>query len=164
VKDINSREIKLLADAMLGRLAKYLRILGYDTVYMADTDDYAVMRVARAEDRLILTRDHGLARRRGVHALLIESEEIEEQLHQVHEALGPPPPPARCPVCNTPLQDAPPEVVVRRVPPYVQRTQEDFSLCPSCRRIFWRGTHWQNMQVLIGELHDEPGSDTIQDA
>ena len=65
--------MKLLADAMLGRLAKWLRILGYDTAYLADTDDFAVMRLARAEDRLVLTRDHALAGRRGIRTVLIES-------------------------------------------------------------------------------------------
>ena len=93
-------EIKLLADAMLGRLAKWLRILGYDTAYLADTDDFAVMRLARAENRLILTCDRALARRRGVRALVVDSELLEEQLRQVCGRIGPPPKaaPARCPV------------------------------------------------------------------
>jgi len=155
--------IKLLVDAMLGRLAKWLRILGYDTAYLADTDDFAVMRLARAEDRLILTRDRGLARRRGVRALLVSGESLEEQLRQVCGVLGLPAEGAfsRCPVCNQALMDATPEQVATGVPGYVQRTQECFSFCGGCNRIYWRGTHWQRMAAFVSRLRDEGGSDTI---
>jgi uncharacterized protein with PIN domain len=156
-----AKGIKLVADAMLGRLAKFLRILGYDTAYLVNTDDYAVMRVARAEGRLILTRDRQLARRRGVRALLIESQELEDQLRQVRDTLGLPREAPRCPVCNEQLVDAPPETVAARVPPYVQRTQTQFSLCMGCERIYWPGTHWEHMQEFIGELQDRAGSDKI---
>jgi uncharacterized protein with PIN domain len=157
-------EIKLLADAMLGRLAKWLRLLGYNTAYLADTDDFAVMRLARAEGRLILTRDRGLARRRGVRALLVESEKLEDQLRQVGVNVGPPsnPPFSRCPVCNQPLVEAAPELVADRVPPYVRRTHTSFSLCVACDRLYWPGTHWQQMRVLVEGLRDEEGFDTIE--
>jgi uncharacterized protein with PIN domain len=157
--------MKLLADAMLGRLAKWLRILGYDTEYLADTDDYAVMRLARAEGRLILTRDRALAARPELRTLLVESESLEEQLLQIREALGPPPEPAatRCSLCNRVLLDAPPELVKAQVPPYVRRTHDQFSVCPECGRVFWQGTHWAQMEALIAGLHDEPGSDKIND-
>jgi uncharacterized protein with PIN domain len=156
--------MKLLADAMLGRLARWLRILGYDTAYLADTDDFAVLRLARAEERLILTRDHDLAERRGARTLLIASESLEDQLRQVWATVGPPFDAAapRCPVCNQPLTEAAAEVVAKRLPAYVQRTHESFSQCNTCERIYWKGTHWQRMEGLIRELRDEAGSDTIE--
>lgn len=155
--------MKLLADAMLGRLAKWLRILGYDTAYLADTDDFAVLRLARAEERLILTRDRAMAQRRGVRALLVHGESLEEQLREVAAAVGPPADAAlsRCPVCNQVLVEAESDSIANCVPPYVQRTQKHFSRCVVCDRIYWRGTHWQRMQALITGLRDEPGSDTI---
>ncbi len=149
---------------MLGRLAKWLRVLGYDTAYLADTDNFAVMRLARAEDRLILTRDCDLAGRRGVRALLIDSAVLEEQLQQVWSVVGPPPEPShsRCPVCNQPLVEAKRATVAARVPPYVRRTQRRFSLCVACDRIYWQGTHWQGMRELIMGLRDEVGFDTMR--
>ena len=156
--------MRLLADAMLGRLAKWLRILGYDTAYLAEADDFATMRLARAEDRLILTRDRALAKRRGVSTLLLDSDSLEEQLRQVRDAVGRPSSDTlpRCPVCNQVLIEAAPELVAARVPPYVRRTQRRFSLCTVCERIYWRGTHWLRMHALITELRDEMGSDTIE--
>jgi len=156
--------MKLLADAMLGRLARWLRILGYDTVYSADTDDFAVLRLARAGERLILTRDHDLAERRGVRTLLITSESLEDQLREVRAAIGPPTDTSfsRCPECNGMLVEAPPALVTERVPPFVRRTQRHFSLCEGCGRVYWRGTHWERMQELITGLRAGEGSDTIE--
>ena len=154
--------MKLLADAMLGRLAKWLRILGYDTAYLVDTDDFAVMRLARAEERLILTRDHALAQRRGVRALLIESESLEDQLRQVRKDVGPAPhrPFSRCPVCNQALVEATPDLVAARVPPYVRQTHTRFSLCITCDQLYWPGSHWQRMQSIVAELDEEIAQNT----
>ena len=154
---------RLLADAMLGRLAKWLRILGYDTAYLSDTDDFALMRLARAQDRLILTRDRALAARRGVRALLVKSETLDEQLRQVCVAVGPPPDPPlpRCSVCNHPLAQVSPERVADRLPVYIRQTHDQFSFCANCDRVYWRGTHWQRMMALINGLRDGAGFDTI---
>lgn len=143
----------LLADAMLGRLARWLRLAGYDTAYLPDTDDLAVMRLARAESRLILTRDAGLASRKGVKALLVESQQVEEQLAQVREAVGPPGQDTlpRCSVCNEPLVPLSAEAAHERVPPYVWRTQKSFMTCQSCRRVYWPGTHWQAIRAGLDE-------------
>jgi len=157
------QSVKLLADATLGRLAKWLRLLGYDTAYVSGSDAWAVMRQARAEKRLVLTRDHKLAGWRGVRSLLIESVSLEAQLQQVWAALGVPPEPAtpRCPICNHPLEAAPSDLVSERLPAYVQRTQQDCSWCPSCDQLYWRGTHWQRIETLVSRLRDEASSDTM---
>jgi uncharacterized protein with PIN domain len=134
----------LLLDAMLGRLARWLRLMGYDAAYLADTDDIEVVRLARAEARLILTRDRGLAARRGVQAMLIDSQAIDEQIRQVLERLGPPPEPnaPRCAVCNRQLEVISKEAAESRVPPYVWRSHTSFRSCPGCHRVYWNGTHW----------------------
>lgn len=158
--------MKLLADAMLGRLARYLRILGYDTAYLADTDDFAVMRLARAEGRLLLTRDCELAARPGVRALLIDSEVLDDQLEQVWAAAGPPPDgfASRCPICNHPLVEVEPDLVADRVPPYVRRTQQRFTLCAACGRVYWQGSHWQRMRSLITRFNDKGVKKGLRDA
>jgi len=134
---------RLLADGMLGRLARRLRLLGYDTAYERNADDLQLAHRARAEGRVLLTRDRALAARRGLRTLLIESEGLEQQLQQVRQALGPPGDPAlsRCSLCNVPLEPIPHERAADRVPPYVLRTQERFWSCPNCGRVYWAGTH-----------------------
>jgi uncharacterized protein with PIN domain len=154
---MNNRPLKLLADGMLGTLAKWLRLLGYDTAYDNVADDHELARRSRAEGRVLLTRDHALARRRGLHTLLIRSEALEEQVHEVQGALGPPPDPAlsRCAVCNTALEQVSPEEIADCVPPYVLRTQSEFRRCPDCGRVYWPGTHVDEMQERMGEWTSE---------
>ena len=153
--------VKLLADGMLGRLAKWLRILGFDTLYDPALDDHALLRLARAEGRILLTCDRELAHRRGAPSLLVESTDLESQLRQVVRDLHLNPDAAfsRCPVCNAPLREVEKSQVAGRVPPYVFRTQERFSLCPQCGRIYWRGTHWARMCQKIAQLRERQEGD-----
>jgi uncharacterized protein with PIN domain len=143
-----------VADAMLGTLAKWLRILGYDTLYDPALDDYQLMRLARAEGRVLLTRDRELARRRGVETLLIESEELDGQVHQVLDDLDLEPDQSfsRCPVCNDPLQPLNREAARARVPAYVARTHQTFKICPACQRVYWRGSHWRRMEDRLSRF------------
>jgi hypothetical protein len=144
---------------MVGTLAKWLRILGYDTCFDADMDDHQLVRLARAEGRVLLTRDRELAQRPGFKSVLLISEDLESQVSQVIAELHLEPDRAfsRCPVCNEPLTEVDREVARERVPAYVARTHESFSTCPACQRIYWRGTHWQQMdgqlaRILEGEI------------
>jgi uncharacterized protein len=141
----------LLLDAMLGRLARWLRLMGYDAAYLPDTDDLEVVRQARAQSRTILTRDKGLAQRSGITAILIASQRLEEQIVEVRQLIGPPQEPAiaRCGVCNTPLEDLARSAAQERVPPYIWRTQDAFTECPGCRRVYWPGTHWNAIQSRL---------------
>jgi len=143
--------IRFLADGMLGRLARWLRLLGYDTAYDNAADDLELARRARAEDRVLLTRDRELAARRGLRTLLIESEVLQEQVRQVQQVWGPAPDPAlsRCSLCNALLEPAAHAEVAERVPPYVLRTQERFCVCPTCGRAYWAGTHVERMRQWI---------------
>ncbi len=140
--------VRLLADGMLGRLARWLRLQGYDTAYDNRADDLQLAHRARAEGRVLLTRDHELAARRGLRTLLIESEVLEEQLRQVRETLGPPPEPAllRCSVCNAVLEPVDDAQVADCVPPYVLRSHKEFKRCPGCGRVYWAGSHVERMK------------------
>ncbi len=144
---------------MLGRLATWLRLWGYDVLYRPDADDPELARVARAEDRILLTRDVELTRRRGVRSIWIVSERVEEQLQQLvrelhltaQEAFS------RCPICNVALEAVTKESVREDVPPYVFRTMEQFRRCPRCRRVYWRGTHWAHMVAQMEDTFDADG-------
>ena len=145
----------LVVDAMLGSLARWLRRLGYDAAYLSDTPDIELVRLALAESRVIVTKDVELSRRNGVRTLLIEAQELEDQIAEVGRELGTPPEPItpRCGVCNAPLQSLPYEQAEGRVPPYIWRTHDTFSECSGCRRIYWRGSHWDAIQSRLGNDH-----------
>jgi uncharacterized protein with PIN domain len=149
---------------MVGTLAKWLRILGYDTCFDPDMDDHQLVRLARAEDRVLLTRDRELAQRPGLNTLFVTSESLETQIAQVLTELGLEPDRSfsRCPVCNEQLAEVDREAARERVPAYVAETQESFKACPACRRVYWQGTHWQQMdeqlaRILKGENPSETG-------
>lgn len=148
--------MKFVADSMLGSLAKWLRILGYDTLYFSHIEDWELARLAMAEGRILLTRDQELARRKGFKSILIRSDKLQEQIAQVLQELDLKEnnPFSRCPVCNTPLQPVDKEQIRDMVPPYVFQTQDRFSICPGCNRVYWRGTHWQRMNEIINHLQE----------
>lgn len=135
--------MKFVADSMLGRLAKWLRILGFDTLYSPARQDADIVRLARAERRLILTRDRAMAHRRGVRVFLLHSDEVEKQVREVMVGLGLSPANSlsRCPECNGELEPVKKAEVKDLVPPYVYKTQRNFHRCPNCGRIYWQGTH-----------------------
>ncbi len=141
------RSMKFLADTMLGRLVTWLRLLGYDTLYLPQADDPELARRARAEDRILLTRDVELTRRRGVRSILITSERVEDQLQQLAGELHLTSRTAfsRCAVCNGTLEEVDKAAVRTIVPPYVFQTQTHFRRCTICQRVYWRGTHWARM-------------------
>ena len=145
---MDDHPLRFLADCMLGWLAKWLRLLGYDTAYNNVATDHELARRARAESRVLLTRDHELAARRGLRTLLIRSEILEEQVQEVQDAFGLPPGLAlsRCSVCNVVLEQASSAEIADRVPPYVLKTQTEFRRCPGCGRIYWSGSHVQEMR------------------
>ena len=150
---------KLLADGMLGRLAKWLRILGYDTAYDARLGDNELVRRTRAEGGWLLTRDHELAGRPGVHSLLIESEHLRTQIAQVRSRVGAPQggPFSRCPVCNASLVDVSIQEVRERVPAFVLHSHSHFRRCPSCDRIYWPGSHWKQMRERLAQFEEPDG-------
>jgi uncharacterized protein with PIN domain len=144
-----------IADVMLGRLAKWLRIIGYDTLYFRSIEDSQLIRVAVGEGRILLTRDAELFNRGGFVGLLIQGQNLEAQLAQViSEAKLKPQVSAsiRCPLCNEPLQTVTKEQVESLVPAYVYATQQDFTRCPRCGKIFWKGTHWRRIERRLAKM------------
>jgi uncharacterized protein len=142
------RDLKFAADRMLGRLAKWLRVIGQDVIYGQHLTGYGLIRAARAESRLILTRDRRLKHKQPPPFLFIGSDHYRDQLRQVITECGLEPAQAmftRCIECNTALQPKSKESVEIAVPPYVFSSQEKFSWCPTCQRIFWPATHHEKM-------------------
>jgi len=140
--------MKFVADKMLGRLAKWLRIIGQDVAYGPHLSGHGLIRAARKEGRWILTRDRGVAGRNPPDYLLIESDRFREQFKQVVRAFGLDPFEkafTRCVQCNTVLEPIAKNEVQGKVPPYVFSTQEKFSFCSGCRRVYWPATHQQRM-------------------
>ena len=140
--------MKFAADRMLGRLARWLRVIGQDAAYGPQLSGYGLIRAARREGRLILTRDRALAKKSPPPCLVIESDRFREQLRQVVRACNLDPLEqafTRCVECNSPLESVAKSAVEGQVPPYVFATQERFSRCPGCRRLYWPATHQQRM-------------------
>ena len=146
--ETDSPTLKFAADRMLGRLVKWLRVIGQDVIYGQHLTGYGLIRAARAETRLILTRDRRLKQKQPPPFIFIESDHYREQLRQVIRDCGLKTGQgmfARCVVCNAVLQTRPKETVEKLVPPYVFSTQEKFSWCPKCQRVYWPATHHEKM-------------------
>jgi uncharacterized protein with PIN domain len=145
-------EVRFIADVMVGKLARWLRVLGFDVAYSNTFEDDEIIRRAESEDRIILTRDTGIAARR-THGrcVLIESGNHKEQVRQVLQTfdLKDFNVFSRCLECNALLQEVDKESVFQRVPPFVYLTQKRFVECPSCNRVYWRGTHADEMRKQI---------------
>jgi uncharacterized protein with PIN domain len=144
---------KFIVDCNVGKLTKWLRLMGYDTVFFNGTDDSHLVATALAEGRIILSRDTQIMKRRVItsgklKAILIQDDKPELQMRQVISKLNLDPqsrPFTRCLECNQALVEKSKEEVKDLVPPYVYKTQNQFMQCPACHRIYWRGTHWQAM-------------------
>jgi uncharacterized protein len=148
-------EIKFAADRMLGRLAKWLRILGFDVIYGPHLTGYGLIRAARAEGRLILTRDSRLAKKQPPPFLTIASDRYRDQVQQVLRECGLTAGTrlfTRCLACNSPLQAIARDAVEKLAPPYVLASQKTFSWCPACRRVYWPATHHEKMLAEVGKI------------
>lgn len=144
--------IRFVADAMLGRLAKWLRLLGYDTLYWRG-DDAGLVRLVWAESRLLLTRDTRLPTRLPPHlTFFIESDHYDAQLGQVVARFGVPPRIGLCLRCNLPLVSVDKAGVRAEIPAFVWQTQERFARCPDCLRVYWEGTHYARMMETLARV------------
>ncbi len=145
----SSKEIRFAADRMLGRLVRWLRLIGQDVTYWPHLSGSGLIRAARIESRMILTRDRGIRKTRNPPPyLFIESDHFREQLKQVIQTFSLDPFAKifnRCVQCNSPLESIPTERVKDQVPPYVFTTQEKFSFCQKCQHTYWPATHLQKM-------------------
>ena len=148
--------MRFAVDCMLGKLSKWLRVLGFDTLFFPVIEDDELLRLSRQQDRILLSRDTALLERAGPgSALFILSDDWRRQVRQVlehfdlHDRVAPY---SRCLACNLPLKAIPRERAQNLVTSYVFETAAEFSLCPGCSRVFWRGSHHADMQDTIEQI------------
>jgi len=145
--------MKFLCDHMLGSLAKWLRLLGHDTAYPGPMGDIELGALAQDEGRVLLTRDRELARRVSG-AYRVKSDDLEQQLLDVTRRfrLDLEASTTRCSACNVELVSIGKDQVKGRVPDGVYGRQEEFWRCASCGRLYWHGSHWDNVRARLRRL------------
>jgi len=149
--------MKFIADRMLGKLAKELRMLGYDTVYCRSENAYPLIKLAREEGRVILTRNTKLIPKQPEDRIVrIMEDKPSDQLRELIQrriiSLGEEPIFSRCLLCNILLNEMPREEAEGRVPDFIFYQRKEFFRCPQCSRIYWQGSHQDHMQKKIEEL------------
>lgn len=150
------RETRFVLDVHLGRLAVYLRMLGFDTLYRNDYADEELARISSTEGRILLTRDRGLLKRNMVtHGYCIRTTNPRQQLVDVlhrFDLFGSLTPFSRCLHCNGLLQAVDKATISDRLPPKTRQYYDEFRCCQNCNRIYWPGSHFQRMQQFIASV------------
>jgi len=148
--------MKFITTNELGRLTKWLRILGFDVIYFVSGNRSELILRSLRQERIILTRDSRMSPQSGIRLIRIRGDNLKEQLHQVIDELDIEPDEeklfTRCVICNQALQQVEKPDIVDRVPDYVYNTQTLFVQCPECKRVYWQGTHWGNVRNLLEEV------------
>ena len=152
-------EPRFILDNHLGRLAVYLRMLGFDCLYRNDFQDEELARVASEQNRILLTRDRRLLMRNQVtRGYWLRSKAPQVQLDEVvrrYDLTTRASPFRRCMRCNGLLQPVEKEVVLDRLQPLTRQYFDDFRMCTDCRQIYWKGSHYEHMQRLIEQVVQE---------
>jgi uncharacterized protein with PIN domain len=159
-------ETRFIADNNVGKLARWLRLIGYDTVLLRQKDDAQMIKMALADNRVILTKDAQFTKRRLVTSgtlktVHIEQDDPEVQVRAVVETLSLDygfKPFSRCLECNRALVARDKEEVKALIPAHVFETQTQYTQCPACHRIYWPGTHWRAMGKKLKDL--QAGTDS----
>jgi uncharacterized protein with PIN domain len=148
--------MKFVVDCMLGKLAKWLKILGFDTIYLNKAEDRDLLLIGRRQQRVLLTKDNRLlAAAKDIRSLFIESDDWPEQLGQVldtYKLADSVRPHSRCLACNVELKSIPKKAARNLVTPFVLEKASSFAICPSCERVYWPGTHFHSMDTKVGEI------------
>ncbi len=156
--------MRFIADSMLGRLARWLRLLGYDTMYYPQIEDALLLRIAREDNRMLLTRDTRLVNVRGLRNFLLLNENNPlEQLKNVITTFDLNPFKktvefkkttilSRCSICNAILNDIPKERAKDYVPEYIYLISDAFKQCSKCSKFYWKGTHLENFRKKLEEI------------
>jgi uncharacterized protein with PIN domain len=155
-----------VVDIMLGRLARWLRAMGYDTLYPGPAPgragDRRLLQLARSEDRILVTRDRMLARLAEPRACLVHAERLDDQLLEIVERLGLAPAErhwlSRCLECNAPLEARPRDLLRGLVPEHVLAAHAEFMSCPGCARVYWPGSHADRMLERLARILARPSS------
>jgi len=148
--------VKLLLTQELGRLAKWLRILGFDTEYTKENNFSKIIVEALKEDRVIITKRKKICEHPGIKFIKVSSDSYKKQLKEIlsflknhikEENIF-----SRCNICNVQIKEIEKEKVKGKVPKYVLATQKKFYFCPKCNKIYWQGSHWQKVEELLKEV------------
>jgi len=147
------RDLRFVADAHLGRLAAYLRMVGFDTVYRSDYEDEELAEISANQKRILLTRDRGVLKRNIVtRGYCLRSTDPRDQLAEVLQRFdlsASIAPFQRCVHCNELLQPTAKQLIGHRLQPETRQCYDEFCMCPACQRIYWKGSHYRRMQRLI---------------
>jgi len=147
---------RFVADVHLGKLARHLRLAGFDCLWQSDWDDEALVATAVAEARVVLTRDKGVLRRRAVtRGRFVRATESEAQLAEVLRAYGLRTrlqPFSRCRECNVPLEDVAKPEIDAALPDKVRGLYTRFKRCPGCGRVYWQGSHFERLRAVLERM------------
>ena len=150
---------RFVADVHLGKLSRQLRMLGFDCLYENDYSDKTIASIAEQEERIVLSRDIGLLKHKSIHwGYWLRSQQSEEQLQEVVQyfKLGQKMSPlSRCIACNGRIEPVPKTEVMEEVPPKTRQYFEEFFQCKSCKRVYWKGSHYEHMQEFIGRVNEK---------
>ncbi len=153
-------QVRFVLDNHLGRLAVYLRMLGFDTLYKNDYSDEQIAALLAEDERILLSRDRRLLMRKVVrYGYCLRSLEPKAQLYEVvrrFDLLSRAQPFHRCLRCNALLEPVEKAAILERLEPKTKLYFDEFALCRACDRVYWKGSHWERMQSLIASLRDEP--------
>lgn len=159
-KKYGKDRMKLACDAMLGRLARWLRLSGYTTYYNPSASDEKLLEICRGEGSLLVTRDGELAaraEREGIDAILVEHGSIERQLAQLLNMgfeIKKEPSEALCPLCGSVVREAEKEELCS-LPENLKQEHEEFYICKGCGKIYWKGSHWNNIRKRVEKIEDK---------
>jgi uncharacterized protein with PIN domain len=156
--------LRFITDGMLGKLTRWLRMLGHDVTYFRSADDEKLVEIAKCEKRVLLTRDHKLYQQavaRGLDAVLVEATDEAGKLADLAGRFGfmleidlsi-----SRCPKCNARIESVSKEEVVDEIPEATSMNYNDFWKCPACGQVYWRGAHWKRIEKTLEEAKSRLG-------
>lgn len=153
--NLPSSKLRFICDEQLGRLAKWLRLQGFDTLFECPVEDSKLIRLAQTESRVLLTRDHHLPAKTLWEAVVVlEKSHYADQLGELKKKIKLPEgnPFSRCLECNEPIQSIEKSQVKKQVPQQVYETYENFYTCPYCQKIYWQGSHVQASKARLARM------------
>lgn len=150
---------RFVLDNHLGRLAAYLRMLGFDSIYRNDLQDDELAQIASLDTRILLTRDRRLLMRRAVrYGYCLRSTDTLKQVSEVllrYDLTTQMSPFKRCLRCNTQLKPVSKDSVLDRLEPLTKQYYDEFHQCPACGQVYWKGSHYEHMQAIVNRLQSD---------
>ena len=147
---------RFILDVHLGKLARYLRLCGFDTAFFNDISDSGIIDLSEKEDRIIITRDKELSASKKVRqSLLVKSQDPEEQLREIfrrYDLKDHTAPFTRCMKCNSPLAFADKEKIIDRLKPNTAKYYNRFMICTECDHVYWEGSHFLKMKNFLDDI------------